>query len=244
MVLENQSYVDYRMVLRTMKTEAIGYEKQQMEAYRRRKKEGSRFDCHEYLSRMKREEKFIPIITLVLYLGRDRAWDGARSLYELLEIEEELKPYVNDYKLNLYDYHEHKDFSVFRTENRALFEALSCANDKKRMAEVLTKHQSVYSQLDEESIKAILGIMGERIELARIKETTEKGEVYNMCKAFEDYKEEGREEGRAEGRREGEIEALQRSLENMMKNLNISLERAMKLLEIPVEYQEKLRSLI
>ena len=32
MVLENQSYVDYRMVLRAMKTEVMGYEKQQREA--------------------------------------------------------------------------------------------------------------------------------------------------------------------------------------------------------------------
>ena len=122
MVLENQSYVDYRMVLRAMKTEVMGYEKQQREALAEAKVKGIEWNSHEYLSRMKKEQKFVPIITLVLYMGTDQPWDGARSLHELLEIDERLKPFVNDYKLNLYDYHEHQDFSVFKTENRILFE--------------------------------------------------------------------------------------------------------------------------
>ena len=40
MVLENQSYVDYRMVLRAMKTEVMDYEKQQRETFSRGKQRG------------------------------------------------------------------------------------------------------------------------------------------------------------------------------------------------------------
>ena len=69
--------------------------------------------------------KFIPVITLILYLGKEEAWDGARTLYDLLKIDEELKTFVNNYKINLFDYHEEKDFSKFRTDNRFLFELLS-----------------------------------------------------------------------------------------------------------------------
>ena len=40
--------------------------------------------------------------------------------------------------------------------------------------------------------------------MEKIKTENEKGEErYDMCKAFEDYKEEGRQEGRREGRQEG-----------------------------------------
>jgi len=46
---------------------------------------------------------------------------------------EELKPFVNDFKLNLFDYHEWKDFSMFKTEKRLLFEALSCGRNKRKM---------------------------------------------------------------------------------------------------------------
>ena len=103
LVIENQSQVDYGMVLRVMKAEALGYEKQKKAAYRKAKEKGVSFTSAEYISRMKREEKFIPIITLVVYLGVGEAWDGARSLYELLKLDERLKPYVNNHRLNLYD---------------------------------------------------------------------------------------------------------------------------------------------
>ena len=66
-------------------------------------------------------------------MAQDKLWDGAKSLYEMLELEDELKPFVNDFKLNLFDYHEWKDFSRFKTANRLLFEALSCGSDRKRM---------------------------------------------------------------------------------------------------------------
>ena len=184
---------------------------------------------------MKKEQKFVPIITLVLYMGTDKPWDGARSLYELLEIEERLKPFVNDYKLNLYDYHEHQDFSVFKTENRILFEALSCAGDEGLMEEMLRSHPEWYERLDRESAKAILGIMGVRIDIDKIREIKEKEEVYNVCKAFDDHLERGRREGRREGKREG----MQEALKNLMENLQVSLEQAMELLGIPLEDRDK-----
>ena len=243
MVLENQSYVDYRMVFRAMKTEVMGYEKQQREALAEAKVKGIEWNSHEYLSRMKKEQKFVPIITLVLYMGIDQPWDGARSLHELLEIDERLKPFVNDYKLNLYDYHEHQDFSVFKTENRILFEALSCAGDEERMEEMLRSHPEWYERLDRESAKAILGIMGVRIDIDKIREMKEKEEVYNVCKAFDDHLErgrrEGRREGRQEGKQEGKREGMQEALKNLMENLQVSLEQAMELLGIPLEDRDK-----
>ena len=131
---------------------------------------------------MKREEKFTPVITLVLYLGRDRAWDGARSLHELLKMEEELKPFVTDYKLNLYDYHEHEDFSVFKTENRVLFELLSCLDDEKKVEKAMKQHQEWYDELDEESAKAILGIAGVKTNLKRLKkENTREARTCIVC---------------------------------------------------------------
>lgn len=43
-----------------------------------------------------------PVITLVLYFGYDKQWEIPTTLYECLSIPEELKPYVNDYKMNLF----------------------------------------------------------------------------------------------------------------------------------------------
>lgn len=147
MVLENQSYVDYRMVLRVMESEIIGYDKQRKESTRKNLECGIKLSGDEYPSGMKKGQKFIPIITLVLYLGKKKLWDGARSLYEMLEIEEEIKPFVNDFRLNLFDYHDWKEFSRFRTANRLLFEALSCGSNVKKMKETLRKNPD-FGRLD------------------------------------------------------------------------------------------------
>ncbi len=232
MVLENQSYVDYRMVLRAMRAELMGYEKQQKKAFLEVKARGIGLDGGEFLSKMKKEQKFIPVITLVLYMGTGKPWDGARSLHELLEMDDRLKPFVSNYKLNLYDYHDCQDFSVFKTENRILFETLSCANDETGMEAALKKRPDRYSGLDEETAKAIFGIAGIKVDLRTIKEVTEEGrEVYNMCKAFDDHMERGRREGRIEGRME--------DIKNLMGNLSISLEQAMELLGISLEEKER-----
>ena len=60
LVLENQSYVDYRMVFRVMLEESLSYIKQQKRAYQQRKKEGYKFTQNEFLSRMRKGEKFVP----------------------------------------------------------------------------------------------------------------------------------------------------------------------------------------
>ena len=64
--------------------------------------------------------------------------------------------------------------------------------------------------------------------------------MYQLCKAFADHMETGRKEGRKEGRMQGKIEALK----NLVESLNISIEEAMRLLKIPLEDQEKYKSLM
>ena len=92
----------------------------------------------------------------------------------------------------------------------------------------------------EEVATAITGIAEICVDL---KQYQEKGGRYNMCKAFEDYKEEGRLEGKLEGRLEGRQEGrqeervarTQQHLKNMLKNLHLTIEQAMDVLEIPEE---------
>jgi len=142
--------------------------------------------------------------------------------------------------LNLFDYHNYDDFKQFKTENRLLFEVLSSTGDKKKMLRLL-KEKKEYSRLDEESAKAILGIIGTKVNMNTIKIEEEKGEVrYDMCKAFDDYKEEGRQEGR----RSGELAMAIKTVKNLMKNQKITFEEAVNFLEIPKRMQGKMRSMI
>lgn len=248
MVLENQSYVDYRMVFRVMESEVIGYEKQRKEIYLEQQRRNVKVNSHEYLSGMKKGQKYIPIITLVLYVGKNKLWDGAKSLYEMLELDAEIKPFVNDFKLNLFDYHDYKDFSMFKTENRLLFEMLANAKDKKKMFSVLRRHTHS-GEVDEISAKAILGILNVKADLAKIMKIDEQGrEVYDMCQAFEDYKEDGRKlglkQGRREGKREGEQEMALKMVKNLMRKQKISFEEAANILGITKRMQKELATLI
>ena len=47
-------------------------------------------------------KKRYPVITIILYFGKT-PWKKPLSLYDVLDISEELKPFVNDYKINLID---------------------------------------------------------------------------------------------------------------------------------------------
>lgn len=46
-----------------------------------------------------------PVITLVLYMGYEKQWDKAKSIYEALgkKLDASLYPVVNDYRINLYE---------------------------------------------------------------------------------------------------------------------------------------------
>ena len=110
-------------------------------------------------------------------------------------------------------------------------------DDRGKMAEMLRSSQIRFSELDQESVKAIRGITGAKFNLESIKWINKEGrEVYNMCKAFED--------NRLEGVREGIQQGMQQNLENLMESMNIPLEEAMKLLKIPLEEKEQYKSLM
>lgn len=55
----------------------------------------------EFLSRFYREDRLIPVATLVIYF-RPTPWDGPRTLYEMFgERPSEVMKYVSDYRMHL-----------------------------------------------------------------------------------------------------------------------------------------------
>ena len=91
------------------------------------------------------------------------------------------------------DRREITDFTGFRTSIRQLFEVLQNAYDKEKMQEVLQNDEK-FSNVDRETVEAINLFAGTNIDI------DEKEEVIDMCKAWEEQKNEGRELGREEGR--------------------------------------------
>ena len=93
------------------------------------------------------------------------------------------------------------DFTGFRTSIRLLFEVLQNAYDKDKMQEVLQNDEK-FSKVDRETVEAINLFAGTDIDIDG------KEEVIDMCKAWEEQKNEGRELGREEGRELGERQKI------------------------------------
>lgn len=80
--LEGQECIHYAMPLRVMGYDYSTYKKQYDDNAAKRKKEKGLTE-DEYLSGMKKTDKFIPVITIVIYYG-EKPWDGAVSLHGML----------------------------------------------------------------------------------------------------------------------------------------------------------------
>ena len=151
----------------------------------------------EFFSGMARDEKFVPVITLVVYCGTERRWDGAKCLYEVLDIDDEVKAYVTNYKLNLYDCHEHDTFDEYHTGLRQLFEAVRYGNDKEQLKRVMEENKETYNNIDRDT-KELLEVVA-KVRIPEEYKVIRNGEErFEVCKAFADYKLEGKLEEKQE----------------------------------------------
>ena len=78
------------------------------------------------------------IITLVLYFGGQ--WDGAKSLYELLDftgIPKELQRMVNDYQVHILEVQKLEDTSVFHTDVKQVFDAVRLSRNPEKFRKLI-----------------------------------------------------------------------------------------------------------
>ena len=92
--IENQLAIDTDMPLRVM-----GYDGS---SYRDEMNQDEIVIDEETGKKHKIRHKRYPVVTIVLYFGKT-PWKKPLSLYDVLEISDDLKPFVNDYKINLID---------------------------------------------------------------------------------------------------------------------------------------------
>lgn len=99
---EIQSYVDYSMPVRGMDYDAVEYKRQiSIIKNRRKSKKATKLS----MSPLAKEDRLIPAITLVLYMGEE-PWDAADNLHEILDfsnVTDEWKEYIQNYKVHVLD---------------------------------------------------------------------------------------------------------------------------------------------
>ena len=145
-----------------------------------------------------RHERY-PVVTIVLYFGKT-PWKKPLRLYDVLKISDELKPFVNDYKINLIDVPRltgeqvekfTSDFQIIADYFVQLNESNDYVPKDKTIkhADSFLKLMSVLTQ-DDKYVE-----MGKKISHER--------EEFNMCKVLDKVEARGEARGQAIGEARG-----------------------------------------
>ncbi len=157
-------------------------------------------------------EKKYPVVTLVLYFG-ERKWSRNKTLYETLDIPENIKPFVNDYKINVFEiaYMTPEEVEKFTSD----FKIVADYFVQKRMKKDYKPINKVIKHVDE-LLKLMTVLTGDSRFEEQIKEMhKEEGEV-RMCEVLDKIEnrgisrgiEIGETKGRKIGEKLGEVKAL------------------------------------
>ena len=174
------------------------------------------YDGAEYVKQSRKEhsdEENYPVITLVLYLGYKNRWNCPKSVWELVNINERLKPYVNDFKINLFEiaYLDKEKIDMFQSDFRILADYLYQlrVNNDYVGDKVTLKHADELLSL----MSAMTGDNG----FEEIANEIPKKENINMCEVLDRVREKGRLTGIQEGIQKGMREGIQKGIQEGMR---------------------------
>ena len=237
--VENQSRADLTMPMRCMLYDAMRH----LAHARRRKAEngGNGVPGRDFLTGLRPEDRFPPVVTLVVYWGEGR-WTAPRSLHEMLDFpDERLKGLCADYRLNLVEPMAMSDeeFRILRTDLGAVLHYVKVQDDPDAIHRLL-REDGRFRALDRDAAEVLRAVTGTTIPINQKEEKIDmcKGEEQLKQRAFEEGKQTGFQEGKQTGFQEGilgtvsvlrefqlSVEQIQ---EKLMKTYAITADEAMK----------------
>lgn len=240
---ENQSHIHYAMPVRRMLYDSLSYSEQTRQVWEQHhQKEHKNLSGEEYVSRFSKEDKLVPVITIVFYYGT-KEWDGSVDLYGLFPKEvsmsdEILHKYVPNYWINLIDAGNVDDVECFRTDLKEIFEMTRIRKDRQELVSYIKQHNDYFRDKTRVEVHAISELLQSKELMSKLITQEETEGEMNMCKALEDFYQEGVEEGKVAGKAEGIIKATLKFciseteiVELLMEELQIEEAKAKEYLE-------------
>ncbi len=229
--IENQSDVHYAIPVKNLVYDAMHYAKQVQKAANshRRAKDYKEHGKGEFLSGFYKEDKLIPVITLVIFFSPEK-WDGPTSLHEMMNVKDErILSLVPDYQIHLIVPAELEDEELkrFHSSLKEVLGFIKYANDMEKMDGIV---HGDFQKLRREEIDVLNECVNVKLELKDGEETID------VCKAWEDMK----REAARKATEEAEERTLLQDLRNMMEALHLSAEQAMTILKVPETKQSRL----
>ena len=210
--IENQTAQDSDMPLRVISYDGASYKQQLLD---------------------KKQKKRYPVTTLVLYFGTEEKWSKAKHLYDCFEVPVKLKPFVNDYKINVFNiaFLSPKTISMFKSDFKIIAEYFRAKrlNQKYKGSKEKLKHAN-------ETLKMFSALTGDNsFEKVYNEGNFKKGGI-TMC----DVVERIRDEGITAGINKGIAEEKERIIMNLIESNAGTIEQIAAWVKLPVKEVQKI----
>lgn len=177
-----------------------------------------------------------PVVTMVLYFNHKKKWDMPLTLYECLDIPEKFKPFVNDYKVNLFDvaFLTPEQVKMFKSDFRFVADYFV----QMRMTGTYTGSREEITHVQETLSMMSIMTGDHRFELVmQSDEGKSQGkEIKTMCEVLDRIEEKGKLEGKTEGKLEEKIATAKR----MIARGKLTFEEIAEDSELPLEKVKEL----
>ena len=143
-----------------------------------------------------------PVVTLTLYMGYEKRWDKAKSLYEALgdKLDDRLKPFVHDYPLNLFEIAFITDEQLAKFKSDFWFVA-------DYLVQMRKDNRYVPSDRQMRHVREVLNIMAALTGDERFRVNANEIEEGDEPLTMNDFFSKAIKKSEEEGRREGEKKA-------------------------------------
>ena len=168
--LENQTEIDVDMPLRVYSYDGAAYKQQLLSGVER-----------------------YPVVTLVLYFGEKR-WNKARNLHGCFSIPGELKSYVNDGKINLFEiaYLTDEQVNMFQSDFRIVADFF--VQERKNKSYKPSQKEIIHV----EEVLKMMSVLTNDVRFEEVYSPSEGG-VRTMCEILDKIEQEGIQKGLSRG---------------------------------------------
>ena len=208
---ENQTAIDQDMPLRVIGYDGVSYRDELNQ-------DKMAVDSNGNKSTNIRNKRY-PVVTLVLYFGK-RPWKKPLCLYDVLDIPDKLKPFVNDYKINLIDVPRLTPEHVenYKGDFQIIADYFVQTSNGKEYVPSIKKIQHVDSML-----KLISVLANDERYVDCMESESMEMEVVNMCDVLDRVEARGKARGMVIGENRGMEKTRKEMILNMLKE-NISVD--------------------
>jgi hypothetical protein len=191
--IDDQNFINYAMPIQVGKYDMVTYLKQYLQL-KKHYADTNVLVGNERMSGIKITDKLTPVVTVVIYFG-SKPWDGPTSLCEMIRLPDELKPYVNDFKINLVEVRDN-DLEFHNQDNKDLFTLLKIMYDNnidRKIKRQQLEHYSVQRKVDQTVVKVIASVTNVNMDIFK-----KEGDV-TVCELWDEVRKEGKVEGEIKG---------------------------------------------